>query len=75
MVEVGEAAVHVPMVEAPALAEELRAAGIAARRLATAPADVKAIRAGRVTARPDGPASKQATSAMDCSGAHAAVPR
>ena len=47
MVETGEAIVHVPMVESTAaLARDLRAAGVAARRVAFSPVDVKAIRIG-----------------------------
>ena len=47
MVETGEAIVHVPTVEsAAALARDLRAAGVAARRVAFSPVDVKAIRIG-----------------------------
>ncbi len=46
MVETGEAIAHVPTVEnGTVLARELRKAGIEARRIATAPVDVKAIRA------------------------------
>lgn len=45
MVENGEAIVHVPMVEnAKRLARELGAAGVAVRRVASAPVDVKQIR-------------------------------
>ena len=45
MIEAGEAVVHVPMMESAAdLARELRAAGVTARRLASTPVDVRAIR-------------------------------
>lgn len=46
MVEAGDAVAHVPTVEsAKVLARELQKAGVTARRIATAPVDVKAIRA------------------------------
>ena len=46
MVELGEAIAHVPTVESAAmLAGDLKTAGIEARRVASSPVDVKAIRA------------------------------
>lgn len=47
MVEHGEAFIHVPTIESDkALARELKAAGVKASKLASAPVDVKAVRAG-----------------------------